>query len=148
MEQSKQHNALTLATVDGSNSYALLIQGMKSTFVDTTILATVYENREKVKGLYPGWSADIHFVRSDDFFVSKHEKIVPCGNQFEILAGNIFMGVAGACPVDIDGNRRDPSESAIARSGVSLFVSDTEAMSFHEACLPTALSVSVSWHAL
>lgn len=53
-------------------------------FPDQTILATVYESTAKMKGPYPGWDKDMHFVVSSDFFKSKPRSIVPCGNQFEV----------------------------------------------------------------
>lgn len=53
-------------------------------FPDQTILATVYESTAKMKGPYPGWDKDMHFVVSSDFFKSKPRNIVPCGNQFEV----------------------------------------------------------------
>lgn len=60
---------------------------------DETILATVYDKPEAMKGPYPAWDKDIHFVRSDDLFV-KHDKLVACGNQIEVLAGKV-----GSCEV-------------------------------------------------
>lgn len=53
-------------------------------FPDQTILATVYESTAKLKGPYPGWDKDMHFVVSQDFFKSKPRNLVPCGNQFEV----------------------------------------------------------------
>ncbi|CAD7699528.1 unnamed protein product, partial [Ostreobium quekettii] len=114
--------------------------GSKSLFSESSILATVYENALDMKGLYPGWSKDIQFVRSGDFFQSGHEKVVPCGNQFEILSRKVFLGVASACPLDIHGAKKaHMPESADRASGVSLIVSDLDAITFHEACLPTPL---------
>ncbi len=60
-----------------------------ASFSDETILATVYDKPEAMKGPYPAWDKDIHFVRSDDFFV-KHSKLVACGNQIEVLAGKVI----------------------------------------------------------
>ena len=42
-----------------------------------------------MKGPYPGWDKDLHFVRSDDLFDTKHQKLVACGNQFEIVAHRV-----------------------------------------------------------
>ena len=40
-----------------------------------------------MKGPYPGWDKDMHFVVSTDFFKTKPRNIVPCGNQFEVKIG-------------------------------------------------------------
>lgn len=56
---------------------------------DRTILATAYESAAHMKGLYPGWDKDIHFVRSDDFFKSQHTKLASCGNQFEVIGNKV-----------------------------------------------------------
>ena len=50
-----------------------------------------------MKGLYPGWDKDIHFVRSDDFFSSQHTKLASCGNQFEVVGNKV--GPAACHPV-------------------------------------------------
>lgn len=53
------------------------------------IFATVYEETSAMKGPYPGWDKDLHFVRSDDLFETKHQKLIACGNQFEIVAHRV-----------------------------------------------------------
>ena len=53
------------------------------TIDDEVIFATVYEESSAMKGPYPGWDKDLHFVRSDDLWDTKHTKLVACGNQFE-----------------------------------------------------------------
>ena len=58
---------------------------------DETILATLYEDPDHLQGPYPGWDPNLHFVASHDFFASDHEKIAPCGNQFEILAHKVTV---------------------------------------------------------
>ncbi|GMH44817.1 hypothetical protein BSKO_12769 [Bryopsis sp. KO-2023] len=104
------------------------------------IFATVYERPEHLKGPYAGWDKDVHFVRSDDFFQTGHIKVKECGNQFEILAGNVFLGVPNSCPVDLDGKKRKLPENADALSGVSLYVSQDIGASFQEACVPTVMN--------
>lgn len=42
-----------------------------------------------MKGPYPGWDKDLHFVRSDDLFQTQHQKLIACGNQFEIVAHRV-----------------------------------------------------------
>ena len=58
-------------------------------FPDETILATVYERVEHMKGLTPGWDKDMHFVHSTDFFKSAHTRLVACGNQFEVVGHKV-----------------------------------------------------------
>ena len=58
-------------------------------FPDETILATVYERAEHMKGLTPGWDKDMHFVHSTDFFKSAHTRLVACGNQFEVIGHKV-----------------------------------------------------------
>lgn len=42
-----------------------------------------------MKGPYPGWDKDLHFVRSDDLWDSHHTKLVACGNQFEVVGQRV-----------------------------------------------------------
>jgi hypothetical protein len=71
-------------------SCAPTVEGLRlqeDPFPDQTILATAYESTAKMKGPYPGWDKDMHFVVSTDFFKTKPRNIVPCGNQFEVTGG-------------------------------------------------------------
>ena len=61
----------------------------KRSFPDETILATVYERADQMKGLTPGWDKDMHFVHSTDFFKSAHTRLVACGNQFELIGHKV-----------------------------------------------------------
>ena len=36
-----------------------------------------------------GWDHDQHFVISHDFFTTQHQKVVSCGNQFEIVGNKV-----------------------------------------------------------
>jgi hypothetical protein len=64
---------------------ARLHRGKKNSYPDETIFATAYENADHMKGPYPGWDKDIHFVMSHDFFSSAHTRVASCGNQFELV---------------------------------------------------------------
>ena len=59
------------------------------TIDDEVIFATVYEDASHMKGPYPGWDKDLHFVRSDDLWDSQHTKLVACGNQFEVIGQRV-----------------------------------------------------------
>lgn len=45
-----------------------------------------------------GWDQDQHFVMSHDFFVSQHQKVVSCGNQFEIVGDKASSCLAREVP--------------------------------------------------
>ena len=64
------------------------VQG-NSPYKAETILATAYEDPKHMKGIGVGWDEQIHFIRSDDFFASAHDKLASCGNQFEIAAHKV-----------------------------------------------------------
>ena len=64
------------------------VQG-KTPYKAETILATAYEDPKHMKGLGVGWDAQMHFIQSDDFFKSAHDKVASCGNQFEIAAHKV-----------------------------------------------------------
>ena len=49
-----------------------------------------YSFYDELLHLNPGLQdVNVHYVRSNDFFRSQHEKLVNCGNQFDILAGKV-----------------------------------------------------------
>jgi hypothetical protein len=117
---------------------ATLKRRKEDPFPDQTILATVYESTAKMKGPYPGWDKDMHFVVSTDFFKTKPRNIVPCGNQFEIINDQIYLAAPSDCPLYADGTKRKGAGSSgggRART-VSLLVSEDEGLSFSEACVP------------
>ena len=70
------------------------------TIDDEVIFATVYEESSAMKGPYPGWDKDLHFVRSDDLWDTQHTKLVACGNQFEVVGQRVRAladCAAGSC---------------------------------------------------
>ncbi|KAK9828958.1 hypothetical protein WJX72_003046 [[Myrmecia] bisecta] len=106
------------------------------TFPDETIMATVYEDPAHMKGPYPGWDKDIHFVSSEDFFKSSHRKIVSCGNQFEVLSSMIYLAMPSDCPVEPDGSKRALPPGADRGNSVSMYISHDEGKTFAPVCLP------------
>ena len=68
---------------------SLMHSDPSKTIDDEVIFATVYEDPSHVKGSYPGWDKDLHFVRSDDLWDSQHTKLVACGNQFEVIGQRV-----------------------------------------------------------
>ncbi|CAL5221253.1 g3408 [Coccomyxa viridis] len=104
-------------------------------FPDETILATVYERADHMKGLTPGWDKDMHFVHSTDFFKSAHTRLVACGNQFEVIGHKIFLALPSNCPTDPDGSSRSIDGQTKADS-VVLYASADEAQTFEQVCLP------------
>ena len=51
-----------------------------------------------MKGPYPGWDKDLHFVRSDDLWHSQHTKLVACANQFEVVGQRVSHLMFGSHP--------------------------------------------------
>ena len=42
-----------------------------------------------LQGPLPAWDKNVHYIMSQDFFKSNHEKIASCGNKFDILAHRV-----------------------------------------------------------
>ncbi|KAL3138147.1 hypothetical protein ABBQ38_005375 [Trebouxia sp. C0009 RCD-2024] len=105
-------------------------------FDDEVIFATIYEDASAMKGPYPGWDKDLHFVRSDDLWDSHHTKLVACGNQFEVVGQRVFLAMPSACPVAPDGSKRSVPTGADDRGAVTMYTSDDNAQTFKQACLP------------
>ena len=68
---------------------ARMHQHGKTPYNEKTILATAYEDPKHMKGIGVGWDEQIHFIQSDDFFASAHNRLASCGNQFEIAAHKV-----------------------------------------------------------
>jgi hypothetical protein len=79
---------------------ARLHRGKRNSYPDETILATAYESPDHMKGPYPGWDKDIHFVVSHDFFQTAHKKVASCGNQFELVGHIVRLQFFGITVVD------------------------------------------------
>jgi len=118
-----------------------------------SIFATVYESVEDHKGLFPDWDYSLHFVVIEDFFEKKsHNKLVPCGNQFEAIGSSLYLAVPSGCPwsmkegddgaeESVDGDIVPSADSGssstpVPGSGVELFISDSEGKKFNMACIP------------
>ena len=76
---------------------ALTHQDPSKSIDDEVIFATVYEESSAMKGPYPGWDKDLHFVRSDDLWDSEHTKLVACGNQFEVVGQRVSISISHVC---------------------------------------------------
>lgn len=72
-------------------------------FDDEVIFATVYEEASAMKGPYPGWDKDLHFVRSDDLWDSQHTKLVACGNQFEVVGQQVSKVMRAGSKLKLQG---------------------------------------------
>lgn len=118
--------------------WAAVLHGKeKDAAPDPTIFATVYGSTKAMKGPYPGWDKDMQFIVSKDYFKSSHTRLVPCGNQFEIVHDQVYLAVPADCPVHPDGSKR--SHATGKRSAgrtVQLLISNDEALTFQDACLP------------
>ena len=62
------------------------------------ILATVYEsNQDMIDGLQKSWDYNVHFVWSHDLFKTEHNRVLMCGNSFEVLNGDIYVAQLRDC---------------------------------------------------
>eukprot|EP00884_Botryococcus_braunii_P007264 jgi/Botrbrau1/16539/Bobra.0327s0006.1 len=114
---------------------ARLHRGKHNSYPDETIFATAYESADHMKGPYPGWDKDIHFVMSHDFFKSAHTRVASCGNQFELVGHIMYLALPSDCPVEPDGSSRFVPPGA-SSSNVVLYISEDEGKSFTQSCLP------------
>jgi len=121
---------------------------VKSDYTEKTILATVYEDLDKVKGLdrwQYNYDKNIHFVRSDDWFGSKHEKVFSCGNLMKKVGPLVYLVAPASCSLKDykgktqHGNKRS-HELATDDDHAHLYVSENGGRDFKEVCLPVALA--------
>lgn len=103
---------------------------------DKTIFATAYEDARHIKGPLPNWDKNVHYVMSHDFFNTSHDKVVSCGNQFDIIAGQVYLAVPTNCPEGPNGEKKKLSAAESAASTVGMYVSDSQGANFQEACMP------------
>ncbi len=122
---------------------------IENDYTDKTILASVYEDLDHVHGLDKwSWNYDsnIHFVRSDDWFGSKHEKIFSCGNIMKKIGNLVYLVAPASCSLKNnrgktqEGNKRS-HELATDDDHAHLYVSEDLGKTFKEVCLPVALQV-------
>jgi len=103
---------------------------------DPTVLATAYESKNAMKGVYPGWDVDLHFVSSDSWFARPHQKVAACGNQVEVVGETLYVAAPASCPTHPDGRPRAVPRGAGA-SNVVLYTSRDAGNTFSQACLPS-----------
>ena len=103
---------------------------------DPTVLATAYESKQAMKGAYPGWDVDLHFVSSDSWFARPHQRVAACGNQIEVVGETLFVAAPASCPTFPDGRPR-PVPRGAGASNVVLYTSVDAGSSFSQACLPS-----------
>ena len=89
-----------------------------------------------MKGAYPGWDVDLHFVSSDSWFARPHQKVAACGNQVEVVGETLYVAAPASCPTHPDGTPR-PVPRGAGASNVVLYTSRDAGNSFTQACLPS-----------
>jgi hypothetical protein len=119
----------------------------KPDFTDKTIYASVYEDLKDIHGI-DIWDTDydknIHFVRSDDWFGSKHEKIFSCGKIVQKIGSLVYLVAPSSCALKDykgrtqRGNRRS-RELATDDDHAHLYVSEDHGQTFREICIPVPL---------
>mmetsp|Transcript_6271 Transcript_6271/g.21539 ORF Transcript_6271/g.21539 Transcript_6271/m.21539 type:complete len:783 (+) Transcript_6271:74-2422(+) len=102
-----------------------------------TILASVYEMPPGAGASFVGWDSRVAFVRSTSLFRDKHEKLIDCGNQFEVVGNNVYLAITNDCPA---GKKKSSNPWDARSSSVSLHVSSDNGESFDEICFPVALN--------
>lgn len=122
-------------------------EGNQGSYTNSTILATVYESLADLHGIY-NWDnkydKNIHFVRSDDFFNSKHEKVFSCGNIIKRVGSVVYLIAPSSCDLEDDrGKRQDETAKKHAidndENHAKLYVSKDYGRKFTEVCMPVSL---------
>ena len=97
----------------------------------SAIVATVYETEDDAAHKGPG---ALHFVRSDSAFREKHERLLTCGDQFEILRDRMILAAPGGC--DLKGPSVHVEENKKDRGQNRLYVSGDLGHTYEEVCFP------------
>lgn len=103
------------------------------------IMATVYEDLDHLKQ-HTGysWDYNVHFVHSTDLFASPHEKLMRCGNVFQVLGGKDVYVAKNADCEGYHGASAD--EKAMFEGGqVALQLSIDGGKNFAQACFPVSM---------
>ena len=101
------------------------------------IMATVYEDLDHFASGGYGWDYNVHFVYSEDLFASPHEKLMKCGNAFEILNKDVYVAKVADCEEYHASADKDPSK--FTGSQVSLQISTDGGRKFNQACFPVSM---------
>ena len=122
----------SFADFDWAANLYVGIDGDKLRRYERSVVATIYEKHEDMQS-----TTKLHFVRTDDFFKSKHERIFSCGNNFMFVGGKIFMAVPEECA--LEGYRSDV-EQGKDRAYSRLYMSPDVGEDMEQLCIPTKFS--------
>ena len=97
----------------------------------SAVIATVYETEDDASRKGAG---ALHFVRSDTAFREKHERLLTCGDQFELLKDRMILAAPGGCDlkgpgVHVDENKHDREQNR-------LYFSKDIGHTYEEVCFP------------
>ncbi len=106
------------------------------------ILATVYEsNQDMIDGLQKSWDYNVHFVWSHDLFKTEHNRVLMCGNSFEVLNGDIYVAQLRDCEKYHQSSAEDKANAdTFPGTEIALRVSNDRGGSFAETCFPVSLA--------
>ena len=104
------------------------------------IMATVYETEEDMKnGYYDFWDYNVHFVYTTDLFKTSHQRMVMCGNSFEVLNGDVYVAQLRDCLV-YHATTDDEARAAMEEdTDIILKISTDAGKTFTQACVPSSL---------
>lgn len=97
------------------------------------ILATVFRSHDHLRTHQRGlWDKHVDLIRTQDFFKSDDEEVVPCGNAAAYVGTDLYVAVTLDCD-----KTTGPSTDT---SGVQLLVSSNGGDSFHPVCFPVYIT--------
>mmetsp|Transcript_42694 Transcript_42694/g.68664 ORF Transcript_42694/g.68664 Transcript_42694/m.68664 type:complete len:874 (+) Transcript_42694:54-2675(+) len=104
------------------------------------ILATIYESTAAMAdGRAKSWDYNVHFVYSTDLFGTAHNRLLRCGNAFEVLNGDVYVAQLRDCEA-FHSNPTSATAKEFPGTDIALQISTDTGKSFKQACFPVALS--------
>jgi sortilin len=104
--------------------------------------STVYEDTTAMAaGVDKSWDYNVHFVYSTDLFETAHNRLLLCGNAFEVLNGDVYVAQLRDCEAFHGAAAGDKSaEGKFPGTDITLRISTDAGKTFKQACFPVALS--------
>ena len=90
-------------------------------------------------GYYDSWDYNVHFVYTTDLFKTAHQRMVMCGNSFEVLNGDVYVAQLRDCLV-YHATTDDEARAAMGENtDIVLQISTDAGKTFTQACVPSSL---------
>ena len=111
------------------------------------ILATVYEDTTAMlNAADKQWDYNVHFVYSGDLFETGHNKLLPCGNAFEILNNDVYVAQLRDCEEYHNAAAAGGVDKIATAEGgkfpatdITLRISTDTGKTFKQTCFPVGL---------